>query len=175
VALSATDNALLRVATATKSQLNHYGEAFHLTTTTGLSIPQLRDRACADRLALAEHFALAGDKLLSARPSQSRSAISRYYYGMYHAMRAVVYFVEKGDDHEQHSALPKRTPADFPGGPIWRNTLKDARERRNEADYNPYPVPGSAFRPIARALQSDTHKLLSIARTYLKSKGCGYV
>lgn len=175
MALSQAERALLRVTKATAQQLRNYDEASHLTTATGLSLAQLRDRACADRLALSEHFTIAGDKLLRSRPSQTRSAISRYYYGMYHAMRAVVYFVERGDDHERHSVLPGKTPADFPGSALWQNNLKDARERRNEADYNPYPASLTEYRAIARGLQNQAHLLLPTARAYLKSKGCSYL
>jgi uncharacterized protein (UPF0332 family) len=142
---------------------------------TGRTLDDLRHQAVADRFKLARHFVDAGDKLLRARPSQSRSAISRYYYGMYHAMRAVVYYVEKGDDHERHTALPKKTPLDFDNRGMWLNNLKDARERRNEADYVPYPLPSKSFRVTAVALQQNAHDLLRLSSAYLISKGCSHL
>ena len=170
--LSAVENAYLRVSQANRQQLGYYGEALHLTSTTGLTLTELQHRVCVDRLDLATHFLAAGDKLSRARPSQPRSAISRFYYGMYHAMRAVVYFAEGGDDHEKHLILPKKTPADFPSAALWQNSLKDARERRNEADYDPYPASQSHFFRVSRALQGDAHGLVTESRNYLKSKGC---
>ncbi len=85
------------------------------------------------------------DRLMRARPPMCRVAVGRYYYGMYHAMRAVVYFHVTGDDHEQHSVLPRSMPADFPDADFWKNALKDARLRRNEADYDPYPMSDVSF------------------------------
>ncbi len=46
---------------------------------------------------------------MRGRPPMRRVAVGRYYYAMYHAMRAVVYFRTPGDDHEQHSDLPRWT------------------------------------------------------------------
>lgn len=175
MALSPTDSALLRVSKASSRDFRSFGEAVHLTTTTGRTVDELCDQACADRLRLARHFVESGDKLLALRPSQSRSAISRYYYGMYHAMRAVVYFVEKGDDHQDHSALPKKTPHDFANAAAWQNNLKDARGRRNEADYDPYPIRLTPFRSTAVQLQGNAHELLKVARAYLQNKGCKYL
>lgn len=104
-----------------------------------------------------------------------RVATGRYYYAMYHAMRAVVYFQSSGDDHEQHSQLAGKTPADFPNGAYWQNELKDARLRRNEADYNPYPATDRDFINTARHMRREAHSLLSDANTYLHANGCGYL
>ncbi|MEV8420029.1 HEPN domain-containing protein [Streptomyces niveus] len=130
---------------------------------------------CADRIALAEDFLTTADRLMRSRPPEFRSAISRYYYSMYHAFRAVAYFNEGGDDKESHSALPGAVPRDFPDSAIWQNELKDARSRRNAADYDPYPILPAAWRDVAKDLQSKTPTLLALAGSYLKKRGCKHL
>ncbi|MEU9965131.1 HEPN domain-containing protein [Streptomyces malaysiensis] len=145
----------------------------HLTHSTARSITDLQQQACLDRIELAKNFLIAGDKLMKARPALYRSAVSRYYYAMYHAARAVAYFYHGGDDHESHSKLPKAIPGDFADSAVWQNQLKDARSRRNEADYDPYPTDTHSWRRVAKDLQVKAPSLLSLADTYLKQKGCG--
>ena len=116
---------------------------------TKRTLEELQARGCVDRLLLAESMIRAGDKLFKARPPEYRSAISRYYYAMYHSARAVTYFRFDGDDHQAHSALPSHLPHDFPNQASWQNEIKDARERRNEADYEPYPEQVKAYRKWA--------------------------
>lgn len=97
--------------------------------------------AVDDRFALARglinaarHLAANGDPLVR------RSAISRAYYGAYHAARATVFEVHRRDE-DDHEKLP-RVLDSFPGGPETAgDTLKDLRLRRNEMDYSPYPGP----------------------------------
>lgn len=124
---------LRRIAEANKIQLGNYKEGIYLTKTSGWSVDDLRHEATSDRMKLARHFLDAGDKLFRARPTQHRSAISRYYYCMYHTLRAVAFFHHEGDDHESHSTLPSHVPKDFPNGSSWSNALKSARENRNSA------------------------------------------
>jgi len=52
---------------------------------------------------------------------------------MYHAARAVVYLAHQGDDHQEHDQLYKNLPDDFLDVAVWKNELKDARLKRNEA------------------------------------------
>lgn len=173
--LAPAEAALLRVSKGDQKFLNALQEGVHIAGLLARPLPDLMQQATADRLALAESLKESGDKLLRLRPPHPRSAISRYYYAMYHAMRAVVYFVYEGDDHEQHSALPGKTPKDFVDAGIWQNALKDARGRRNEADYDPYPLAVADFSTTAKDLQAKTAQFLVEARAYLKSKGCNHL
>jgi hypothetical protein len=91
---------------------------------------------------------------------------------MYHAARAVVYFVNAGDDHEAHTDLPKHIPKDFPDRDRWENEIKSARLERNRADYDPYPKADSAYAKAARATLKSAEEFLPIARRYLVKKGC---
>lgn len=113
--------------------------------------------------------------MLKMRPPLYRDAVSRYYYSMYHAMRAVVFYVEYGDDYQAHSELPNRTPTDFTNASSWQNTLKDARERRNAVDYEPYPKSDAAIRKTAEAMRSQAADLIRESRSYLKIKGCSHL
>jgi hypothetical protein len=94
---------------------------------------------------------------------------------MYHSMRAVVYFSHGGDDYQAHSKLPGYTPVDFPQASLWQNTLKDARTRRNAADYDAYPKSDRAYRTGALELQVQANELGKLSREYLKLKGCAHL
>lgn len=171
----ANDNVLLRISRSKKSTIESFSEGVLLEHSSNHTIDELRHRATADRLRLAEHFLAAGDVLMKSRPTQYRHAIGRYYYSMYHAMRAVVYFMHGGDDHEQHVILPSKTPRDFVDHAVWQNNLKDARTRRREADYDPYPAAKLSWRRSANDLSLQAPELIRLSRDYLKMKGCQYL
>lgn len=165
---------LLRISKATKGTFAAWGEGIDIETSTGRTLEELRHRAVADRLTLSKQFLSDGEAILSLGSPFYRSAISRLYYSMYHAMRAVVYLQHGGDDHEKHSALPTSTPGDFPDSALWQNALKNAREHRNAADYDPYPKSARSWEPIAVAVATDARSLLGVARAYVRSKGSIY-
>ena len=101
-----------------------------------------------------------------------RIAVARFYYAMYHALRAVIYLEYDGDDHEEHRHLPTKEVPSLPGDPQWRNKIKSARAYRNQADYDPYPMSDKTWRHIAKALSDDARDFLSVARGYLRQRGC---
>ncbi|MFI2557919.1 HEPN domain-containing protein [Nocardia farcinica] len=166
---------LARITLADKQTLGLYAEGVSMETRTSRVIADLRQQACADRLTLAASFLDAADKLRRARPGQYRSAISRYYYSMYHAARSVVYFAHGGDDHEKHSVLPTKLPNDFPSSSYWQNELKNARQNRNSADYDPYPTSWKHWQNLAKALSTTAPNFLQLSTQYLKQKGCSHV
>lgn len=166
---------LLRVSKANKKTLSLFAEGINLHNATARPLIDLQHQACADRIALAKNFLITADRLMKTRPPEYRSAISRYYYAMYHAIRAVAYFNEGGDDKESHSTLPGAVPSDFTDSALWQNSLKDARARRNEADYDPYPAHLSAWRTVAVDLQGKAPILLALSEDYLKQKGCNHL
>ena len=114
--------------------------------------------------------------MMRSRPTV-RSAIGRFYYSMYHGMRATVFFSYDGDDHQRRETLPRRTPPDFPDSAVLGKPMKDARGYRNDADYDPYPCRHRNLRQAAKELESHAPQaLLPIVRAYLKiAKGCGHV
>ena len=128
-------------------------------------------KAAADRWHFAYEHRHNANKLLKSKPPLYRSAISRFYYSMYHAMRACVFVSHQGDDYEQHGALPKYVLNDSSFDFNWQNILKDARELRNRADYDPYPKSNTAWKQDALDLKKDADLFLSTTRAYLQKKG----
>jgi len=166
---------LLRLSKSNQKQLKAFRDGVYITSTTGRSLDDLRDQATSDRLDFAEACLSVGNKLMRTRPIEYRAAIGRFYYAMYHAMRATVFYANDGDDYQRHETLPQHTPSDFPSNAVWENRLKNARGYRNDADYDPYPIAAVDFSVAAKDLQGHAHTLLLIVRTYLRAKGCGHV
>jgi uncharacterized protein (UPF0332 family) len=168
----ASTKRLQRVSTAQSRDIERWREGLFLEQATGRTIRALQLRAAVDRWRFANDCRVRADAMLRMRPPRYRDAISRYYYAMYHSMRAAAYLFYDGDDHQEHRVLPGKTPTDFPRPAYWQNALKDARESRNQADYEAYPKLERAWRPKALALKAETVNLLNEAETYLVSKGC---
>ena len=126
----------------------------------------------ADRLALADEFLDMAERLHRMRSDMSRPAIARYYYAMYHAMRAASYQYLGGDDYEQHTVLSaKGIPQDYPNKLFAANELNYARSLRNEADYEQYPVARSYFKAEVKTLRPIAIAFVKSARLYVTSKG----
>ncbi len=164
---------LLRVSQATAEVISFWNEGVSLAKDSGQPVVQLLKKVAADRWGFASTQHAHARSLMNQNPPCYRSAISRYYYAMYHAMRACVFLAYPGDDHQDHSKLPLNIPKDFdPTGIDWQGKLKDARLARNRADYEPYPKANTAWRITALATQSDANNLLKTSRLYLRKKGC---
>ena len=161
---------LKRVAQARGAEVENWKEGIFLEKTLSCPVQDMLRQAAAARWRLARKHRSEANKLLAFHPPQYRSAISRLYYSMYHAMRACAFLFYEGDDHEDHSKLPLHIPQDFPNK-SWQQTLKDARLARNIADYEPYPM-GNGWRRQALALHSQADQLIIEAKTYLTNKGC---
>lgn len=110
------------------------------------------------RQIISDRFTLAGDHLRVADQLllqlQFRSSISRHYYAMYHAARAIVFAETGGDNHQQHGDLPHHLPVAMLDRARRKDQLTDARLLRNEADYDPYPAAASEWAADARELHS---------------------
>ncbi len=165
-------NHLLSITKSSAQILNNFRLGVHIAQLSGLSIDQLLEGAARDRLDFARNTLRCARWALSRQRPQYRVALARSYYAMYHAARAVVYFIESGDDHEAHMELPKHLPKDFPDRERWENEIKTARFERNRADYDPYPKTDGAFKTIANSTFGTAEHFLSIARRYLVRKGC---
>lgn len=161
---------LIRISKARLNDTKQWKEGVSLESDSGLTIDYLILRAASDRWRLAHEHRRQANKLL--RSALFRSAVSRYYYAMYHAMRGCAYLYHGGDDHEKHSDLPLHIPGDFLPGVNWQNKLKDARELRNSADYDPYPHSDGAWRKHAVSLKLDADQFIAETRAYLRNRGC---
>jgi len=132
-------------------------------------IIQLIQQATSDRLALASEHLRAGDQLILA--FQFRSAISRYYYAMYHAARSVVYAETRGDDYEKHHVVVRHLPAQMPNRAKREQQLANARFLRNEADYDVYPFSISEWADDARMLSITATDFVQGCEEFALTKG----
>jgi hypothetical protein len=172
VALSPRQAELQVITKYRKTQLTLLKNGARIEHVCADTISNLILVASADRFRLAQEFFFSAQRMVRLRPPMQRNAISRSYYGMYHAARAVAYLHHEGDDHEGHNDLHKGLPDDFPDVNLWKNALKDARLRRNEADYDPYPPDDKAFRQHGRSQIIIADKFISEAEAYLRARGC---
>lgn len=166
---------LRRVSEAKAHDIELWSEGVFLQVDTGRTLDELRHRAVVDRLALSADFLKRARTLLAAQPPMNRDSISRSYYAMYHAWRAIAYYESVGDDFQEHKKLPEFTPIGFPDHADWQNRLKQARLARNRADYRPYPKTESSWRDDAVVWCADAARLLRVTRRYLRQRGCQYL
>lgn len=100
-----------------------------------------------------------------------RSAISRSYYGAYHAARATVFAIRRRDE-DDHEELPKLADAVLDGRLVVGDTLTELKRLRREADYSPYPGPSAETeyetaeieRLIGRAVQQASEMVETLER-----------
>jgi uncharacterized protein (UPF0332 family) len=162
----------LIVSKSDKRTLRNFRTGVHLSNIAGATIDDLAAIACKDRFGYARQVLGCARWALNNPRPQYRVALARSYYAMYHAARAVTFFIEGGDDHQEHSVLPGHIPGDFPNRAHWENELKNARLERNKADYDPYPKSDQAFAPSARSTLQSAENFLPVAKHYLLQKGC---
>lgn len=168
----ATGQDLLFVSKASKERLDAFAAGISLVQRTDYDLTQLRAKATLDRIIFARDFLQSAETAINSAPPMNRVAVSRGYYSMYHCLRAAVFFVNGGDDHEKHSILPNKLPDDFPDQKYWENSLKGARYDRNRADYDPYPKNDNQFRSAAENIVANAKLIIPITRAYLRRKGC---
>jgi uncharacterized protein (UPF0332 family) len=165
-----TERELLLVSKANQEKLKNFADGASLTERSKKSIRELQLRVAADRLRLARrHLKDAQTAHDSTRPS-ARTVVSRAYYSLYHAARAVAYIHHQGDDYEAHAELPQKLPADFPNGDVWKVRIKEARYERNRADYDPYPASDADFQAPSIRLLAEARELIKTASAYIKAK-----
>ncbi|HZP75844.1 MAG TPA: HEPN domain-containing protein [Pseudolabrys sp.] len=171
--LSAVETEIALLQKFKKNQIDLLRNGVRIEGVTGRSIVELVKEACVARVRLSNGFLTSARRLLSLRPMLHRDAISRSYYAMYHAGRAVAFFANQGDDYEPHDKLAGGLPPDFPDVERWRNALKDARLLRNEADYEPFPQGNAGFRRTSSQMMRVAVEFTTECTTYLRGKGCG--
>lgn len=165
-----TDSELLLISKSNFDKLRNFADGAQLVRRSRRSIKQLQSQVAKDRLTLAKLHLKDATVVLKCTPAMNRAVVSRAYYALYHAARAATYISFGGDDHEQHTTLPTKFPADFPDSDIWRNCLKNARLERNRADYDPYPAGDADFAATAIKLVSEAKQFIKLTQSYLKLK-----
>lgn len=133
MALSPLQLEILRISKYKKRDIDWLRNGIRIEKDSGKPIDELVIDACSARHSLSTYFLRSAALLLKTKPVRHRDVISRSYYAMYHAARAVVYLAHQGDDHQEHDQLYKNLPDDFLDVAVWKNELKDARLKRNEA------------------------------------------
>lgn len=165
-----TESELLLISKSNQDKLKNFSDGAQLVRRSRVSIKQLQVRVAKDRLKLARLQLRDARAATTTTPKLGRTAVSRAYYAMYHAARAATYLSFGGDDHEGHSVLPTKFPADFPNSEVWKNRLKNARLERNRADYDPYPAGDSEFLVICPTLIDEAKELIKVTQQYLITK-----
>jgi uncharacterized protein (UPF0332 family) len=167
------DNDLLVLLTqAKKNKFDDLKLGVTLEKKSGHSIDELREHAIRDRLRFAQQILNTTKKIAKIHSKEHRLTTVRSYYALYHAARALVYFCEGGDDHEEHSKVATKLPNDLPEKETWQNRLKTARLDRNRADYEPYPTKLKEFAATARLTLQYADEFIRVVKRYLKKKGC---
>ena len=106
-------------------------------------------QAVLDRIKFANDFVVSAENMLAGTPGEMdfRNATSRSYYGIHHALRAVLLFDRNSDSYghveaiEDFVALMNKLPAlkaKSNTAGITNQTLNDALHRRHLADYHFY-------------------------------------
>jgi uncharacterized protein (UPF0332 family) len=126
-------------------------------------------QATSDRMTLSGEHLRVGDALILAQ--QYRSSISRHYYAMYHAARAIVFAVMRGDDYQRHNDLPRNLPPTMTDVATREVELTAARLLRNEADYDPYPANSGDWEPDARQLAATSANFVQACEDFALLNG----
>ena len=162
---------LIRVAKSSDADIDLIELGCRLAFKQGATTDDAMKRVAAARWRLAKSFRIDGERALKAEPPMNRVAVNRFYYCMYHSMRAVMYLAYGGDHYQDHAKLATKEPAGFIAAIPWQNALKSARLERNMCDYDPYPASDQLFAAAARSMHSEARAIHRAARDFLHSKG----
>jgi hypothetical protein len=172
MALTAVEKELLLIQKFKKNQINLLENGVRLVGVAGKPIEDLLREVSSARFKLAKRFLRSSTYLMSHKPVLHRDVVSRAYYAIYHSARAVSFLTHPGDDYEPHDKVASGLPGDMPDVETWRNKIKDARLKRNEADYEPFMSSDPTFRIASHATNELAVEFLGVCSIYLKGKGC---
>lgn len=147
-----------------KYQLLHSLAEEGLFTSTYLE--SLIENATIKRYNLALSFCESANSINIKTDMDARNIISRNYYGMYHAARAVIfhYYRYDRDNHKEVSKFIKRLL-----GTDYGDILKEWRDYRNKADYSAYPQ--IDYTDYAKESIKVAKEFLSKCKEYLQERG----
>lgn len=170
--LSPIELELLVIQKFRKSQIDLLKNGVRLVGVAGRPIDDLLRDASTARFRLAKRFLRSAVRLKSQRPALNRDVVSRAYYAIYHSARAVSFLTQPGDDYEAHDKVANGLPTDLPDVENWRNKIKDARLKRNEADYEPFMASDPNFRNASTSILKTAVDFTNACSSYLKAQGC---
>lgn len=154
----------LQRLTASQGMLLH--RLVDLGYLTRSQVDDLINRLANDRLVKAEDYLTFARQLNIDLPLHQTQIVSRCYYAMYHAARAVVLHFRQSD-LDDHDRLP--TILGQVMGTNYGEMLGQWREARNNADYSPYAF-GDLAQQAVMALAA-TGAFLTACSDFLQSRG----
>lgn len=137
---------------------------------TSTLLESLIENATIKRYKLAISFCESANSVDIKTDMDARNIISRNYYGMYHAARAVIfhYYRYDRDNHKDVSKyIGKLLGADY------GDLLKEWRDYRNKADYSAYPLINDYVNYVDCACLTIkvAKEFLSKCKEYLQKRG----
>jgi uncharacterized protein (UPF0332 family) len=135
---------------------------------TQTQVDELINGLVADRFEKAADYLAFAQQLDSDVSLNQPHIISRCYYAMYHAARAIVLHIRRAD-LDDHNRLPIALGQAL--GTDHGDILGRWRETRNQIDYSPYE-PADLGRQAQTALR-DAANLLTACRDELQKRGLG--
>ena len=169
--LSALEQELLKLQKLNRHQINLLQNGVRPVGVSGKQIDDLLREASAARFQLARWFLRAPNNSRRTSPF----SIGTRYRGLttLSIMRPEqLRSSHPGDDYERHDKVANGLPLDLPDVELWRNKIKDARLKRNEADYEPFMNSNPSFRLASAAITKAATEFLAVCSTYLRGKGC---
>lgn len=129
-------------------------------------VQELIDRLVRDRWVKAQSYLRFAQQLDYQEGGAQVHIVSRCYYAMYHAVRAVVFHTKRMDvdDHERLAAVFTQVVEER-----WGIELDEWRKLRNRVEYSPY-LPANMEQLCVRALERAA-ELLAFCANYLKERG----
>jgi len=129
-------------------------------------VQELIDRLVRDRLLKAKSYLRFAQQLDDQESEAQVHIVSRCYYAMYHAVRAVVFHIKQVDvdDHERLAAVFAQVVEER-----WGIELDGWRKWRNRVEYSPY-LPANMEPLCVRALEHAA-ELLAFCANCLKERG----
>ena len=146
-----------------------YGLLYDLAAERLFSLTELEhiiEEFTIQRYNLAQNFHESAKAILINADVDARNAISRNYYAMFHAARAVIFHFYRYDE-EKHEEVVKIIGNILGDG--FRNQLRKWKENRNVADYSPFPK--FNLMDYANKSTQEAEEFLNECKTFLSKRG----
>lgn len=136
----------------------------NLISTT--KVEELISQLTKDRFKKAQAYLKFAHQLNLQREEEQAHIVSRIYYAMYHAARAIVLHTQRMDvdDHKKLATAFGQI-----AGGSWEDILTEWRKLRNRLDYSPYLPPDLSS--ICLKALDDGEKIIYFCREYLEKRG----
>ncbi len=133
---------------------------------TQAQVNDLIQRLVGERFSKADDYLTFAQHLDVGERLNQPHIISRCYYAMYHAARALALHIRRGD-LDDHERLPLVLGQAL--GTPYKEMLGRWREMRNQVDYSPYAPDDLAH--LAQAALDEADTLLTACRKALQDRG----